>query len=501
MSFQQIGHRFKPRFDGFSRSTPLETDIPARLDRLPWSRFHVLVVVALGITWILDGLEVTVIGSLGPSLQRADTLALTPEGVGMASSAYVVGAVIGALLFGWMTDRLGRRQIFFLTLAFYIVGVGASACAWSLDSFALFRLITGLGIGGEYAAINSAIDELVPARLRGRVDLMVNGTFWAGAALGAVGSVVLLNNSVVPVSMAWRFSFGLGAILGVAVLFLRSYVPESPRWLMTHRRVEEAQRIVAEVEARCEKPEDGRQAPLPTVLIYPAGSFGLIEILRFMVVTYRMRTLYVLVLMVAQAFLYNAVFFTYGMVLTNYLAVPSGSVGWYILPLALGNLCGPLLLARWFDTIGRRRMIGGSYAVSGVLMFVVALAMNAHLMTALTQTLAWSAIFFFASAAASSAYLTASELFPLEMRALAIALFYAMGTLFGGAAAPAIFGHLIGTGSMSMLVVGYIFAAVLMLVAAGVAFIWGVDAENKSLEEIAPPLSSLRPQDVAAIRV
>lgn len=500
MSLRGIGQSLRPRFDGFSRSTPLETDIPARLDRLPWSRFHMLIVVALGITWILDGLEVTVIGSLGPSLQRADTLALSPEGVGMASSAYVTGAVIGALIFGWMTDRLGRRQIFFLTLTLYVIGVGASACAWSLDSFALFRLITGLGIGGEYAAINSAIDELVPARLRGRVDLMVNGTFWAGAAVGALGSVALLNNAIVPVSIAWRLSFAIGALLGFAVLFLRAYVPESPRWLMTHRRVEEAQRIVAEVESHCAEPEGGWNAPLPTVLIYPAGSFGLVEILRFMVTTYRARTLYVLVLMGAQAFLYNAVFFTYGMVLTHYLDVPSRSVGWYIFPLALGNLCGPLLLARWFDTIGRRRMIGGSYAISAVLMFGVAMAMDAHLLTALTQTLAWSTIFFFASAAASSAYLTASELFPLEMRALAIALFYALGTLFGGAAAPVIFGHLIGTGSLSMLTMGYVFAAILMLIASIVAFIWGVDAENKSLEEIAPPLSSLRPKESGAVR-
>lgn len=490
-----LKHSQSPPDMTLSRTAPIETDIPARLDRLPWSRFHMLVVVALGITWILDGLEVTVIGSLGPSLQRSDTLALTAEGVGEASSAYVTGAVIGALLFGWLTDQMGRKQIFFLTLGLYVIGVGASACAWSLDSFALFRLITGLGIGGEYAAINSAIDELVPARLRGRVDLMVNGTFWAGAALGAVGSIVLLNNSIIPVSMAWRLSFAVGAALGVVVLFLRAFVPESPRWLMTHRRVKEATEIVQEVESHCPEPVGGWSAPVPTVLIYPAGTFGPFDMIRFMLTNYLSRTIYVLVLMISQAFLYNAVFFTYGLVLTHYLSVSNQNVGWYILPLALGNLCGPLLLARWFDTIGRRRMIGTSYAIAGVLMLLVAMGMQAHLLTAFTQTLGWSVIFFFASAAASSAYLTASELFPLEMRAFAIAVFYALGTLFGGAAAPMLFGHLIGTGSIGMLVMGYVFAAALMIIASVVAFIMGVDAENKSLEEVAPPLSSFRPKD------
>ncbi|WP_317134978.1 MFS transporter [Brytella acorum] len=476
-----------------SRAAPLRTEIPARLDRLSWSRFHMIVVVALGITWILDGLEVTVIGSLGPVLQRHDTLGLTDEGVGLASSAYVTGAVLGALLFGWMTDRLGRRQIFFLTLALYILGVGFSAMSWNLPSFALGRFITGMGIGGEYAAINSAIDELVPARLRGRVDLMVNGTFWAGAAIGALGSVALMNNSMVSVAVGWRVAFVIGALLGTGVLLLRRYVPESPRWLMTHRRVAEAEAIVKDVESHCAEPEGGWNAPLRSVLIYPAGSFGLKDFLRYMVTTYRTRTFYVLTLMIAQAFLYNAVFFTYGLVLTEYLDVPARSVGLYILPLALGNLCGPMLLARWFDTIGRRVMIGSTYAISGTLMFLVALAMQAHLLTATTQTIAWSVIFFFASAAASSAYLTASELFPLEMRALAIALFYSLGTLFGGAAAPAIFGELIGTKSLSMLVLGYVFAALLMGFASFVAFKWGVDAENKSLEDIAPPLSGLQP--------
>ncbi|WP_099182760.1 MFS transporter, partial [Gluconobacter frateurii] len=334
------------------------------------------------------------------------------------------------------------------------------------------------------------IDELVPARLRGRVDLMVNGTFWAGAALGAVGSIALLNNHILPVSIAWRVSFAIGAMLGIVILFLRAFVPESPRWLMTHGRVQEAEAIVSRMEAH--SPELESNSALPKVLIYPAGVFMPLDMIRIMLQDYRGRTFYVLVLMIAQAFLYNAVFFTYGMVLTNYLAVPTGHVGWYILPLALGNLLGPFLLARWFDTIGRRRMIGTSYAISGLLMIVVAWTMHAHMLTALTQTLGWSAVFFFASAAASSAYLTASELFPLEMRAFAIAVFYALGTLFGGAAAPVLFGYLIETGSLDSVVGGYAFAAVLMLGASIVAWIFGVDAENKSLEEVAPPLSSFR---------
>ncbi|NVN01163.1 MFS transporter [Asaia spathodeae] len=448
-----------------------------------------LIVVALGITWILDGLEVTIIGSLAPSLQRGDTLGLSADGIGFASSSYVAGAVLGALVFGWMTDQLGRKQIFFLTLALYVVGVGASALSWNLTSFAVARFLTGMGIGGEYSAINSAIDELVPARLRGRVDVMVNGTFWAGAAFGAIGSVWLLNSAIIPVWLAWRVAFALGALLGVAVLFLRTFVPESPRWLMTHRRVEEANAIVSHVESHCVEPEGGWGQKLPTVLIYPAGVFSPAEMIRIMVQRYRGRSLYVLVLMISQAFLYNAVFFTYGMVLTKYHGVSPRAVGWYILPLAIGNLFGPLILARWFDTWGRRRMIGLSYAISGVLMMAVAYAMGVHALTAASQTLSWCCIFFFASAAASSAYLTASELFPLEMRAFAIAVFYAVGTLFGGVAAPVIFGHLIGTGRLSLLVMGYVVAAILMLIASAVAWIWGVDAENRSLEEVAPPLS------------
>ncbi|WP_246495176.1 MFS transporter [Ameyamaea chiangmaiensis] len=478
-----------PRGHRGPRAKPFRTAIPARLDRLPWSRFHMLVVAALGITWILDGLEVTIVGSIGPLLQRADTLALSAAQIGGAASAYVTGTVVGALLFGWMTDRIGRKQIFFLTLSLYIVGVGASALSWNFFSFILCRFITGLGIGGEYAAINSAIDELVPARVRGRVDLVVNGTFWAGAAIGAAASMGMLQSHAIGGAVAWRLLFFIGAVLGLAVIFMRAWVPESPRWLMTHGRIEEAERIVDEIEARCPNRPHGN-AGLPTVLIYPAGAFGLIEALTIMVTHYRARTAYVLVLMIAQAFLYNAVFFTYGMVLTHYDHVVESDVGLYIFPLAIGNLLGPILLGSLFDTVGRRRMICASYSLAGVMMLVMAWMFSAGSLSALTLTLAWSAIFFFASAAASSAYLTASEIFPVEMRALAIALFYALGTLFGGVAAPFLFGLLIGHGSLGALAFGYAMSAILMLMAALVAIVWGVDAEGRSLEDVAAPLSS-----------
>ncbi|OUJ16117.1 MFS transporter [Acetobacter sp. DsW_063] len=476
-------------------SQPLRTTIPARLDRLPWSRFHTLLVAALGVTWILDGLEVTIVGTLGPVLKRSDTLSLTDAQVGEAASAYVTGAVLGALGFGWATDRMGRRHIFVITLALYIIGVGLSGLSWNATSFMIFRMITGLGIGGEYAAINSAIDELVPARVRGRVDLFVNGTFWAGAALGAGASMGLLKSQLLPVPVVWRLLFVIGAILGMAVVVLRRWVPESPRWLMTHRRVAEAESVVEQIERRVRA--DGVEATamngiLPSVAIYPAGSFSLLDCLKVMIGDYRGRTAYVLVLMIAQAFLYNAVFFTYGLVLTRYGHVADEQVGLYIFPLALGNLLGPLLLGRFFDTVGRRRMIAISYGVSGLLMLAVSWLFGDNVLTAFTQTIFWSAIFFFASAAASAAYLTASEIFPLEMRALAIALFYAVGTLFGGVAAPTLFGRLIEAPGPAPLACGYLASAILMLAAAAVTLKWGVDAEGQSLEAVAPPLSSSR---------
>ncbi len=467
----------------------IETTIPARLDRLPWSRFHLLIVIALGITWVLDGLEVTIVGSIGPMLQDKRALGLTAQDIGALASAYIGGAVAGALIFGWLTDRFGRRVIFYITLALYIAGVLLSACAWNAMSLGLFRVLTGLGIGGEYAAINSAIDELIPARLRGRIGLIVNGSYWGGAAIGAAASLLLLGGRIVSPAIGWRLGFAIGGVLGLGVLLLRGFVPESPRWLVTHGRIEEAEKTVREVEQRVEQSGGGRLPPAHGHLtVHPKKVFGFGLILKSMLGQYRARAFLVLTLMVAQAFLFNAVFFTYGLVLSKAYHIAKSNVGLFILPLALGNLLGPTLLGYFFDTIGRRRMIAGTYTVAGLLLLATAWGFHAGIFTAWTQTAAWIAIFFFASAAASSAYLTVSEIFPLETRALAIALFYALGTLIGGVAAPLIFGKLIGE-SVAAVAYGYAGAAVLMLIAGGVEAWLGIDAEGKSLEEIAQPLS------------
>ena len=472
-------------------SGAIQTDIPARLDRLPWSRFHLLVIAALGVTWILDGLEVTIVGSLGPVLQSKETLGLSPQEVGTLASFYVVGAVSGALVFGWLTDRLGRKKIFYLTLSTYVLGVLLSACSWNFWSFAVFRFITGFGIGGEYAAINSAIDELMPARLRGRIDVMVNGSYWLGAAAGAAASIPLLSGAIVPLDWGWRLGFAIGGVLGIGVLFLRHLLPESPRWQVTHGKSEQAKLTIEEIETRVSHSGGGALPKAEgSLTIHPRESFGFGLIFGAMLGKHRGRSVLALVLMVAQAFLFNAVFFTYGLVLQHYEHVPDADIGLYILPLCLGNLMGPLVLGHFFDTIGRKKMIAGTYAVSGLLLMAVALLFGFGLLTALTQTLCWVGVFFFASAAASSAYLTASEIFPLETRALAIAVFYALGTLIGGAAAPSLFGVLIAAGSAWALSAGYAVAGVLML-AGAVMEIWlGIDAEGKSLEDIAEPLSA-----------
>ena len=468
----------------------VESDTAARLDRLPWGRFHTLVVVALGVTWILDGLEVTLAGALAGALKESLTLRFTNADVGLASSAYLAGAVMGALLFGWLTDRLGRKKLFFITVAVYMLATAATAFSWNVASFVLFRFITGAGIGGEYTAINSTIQELVPARVRGWTDLAINGSFWIGAALGAGGSIVLLDPANIDPNLGWRLAFLIGATLALVIFFMRFWVPESPRWLMTHGHAREADAVVVGIEERIRR--DGLTIPegdVPRVRLRVRRHTALGEVVRTLFVVHRGRTLVGLALMGAQAFFYNAIFFTYALILTDFYGIPAGQVGWYLLPFALGNFFGPLLLGRMFDTIGRRPMITATYAISGVLLAASGYAFMIGSLTAQTQTIAWMVIFFFASAAASSAYLTVSETFPLEIRALAIAFFYAIGTGIGGIIGPFLFGMLIDTGSRVSVFAGYLLGAVLMMIAAAVEWRWGVAAERKSLEAVARPLA------------
>ena len=470
----------------------IETDIPARLDRLPWSSWHWLIVVGLGATWILDGLEVTLAGALGGILTRPETLGLSETEVGASATAYLSGAVLGALLFGYATDRLGRKKLFFVTVGVYLTATALTAFAWNFWSYAFFRALTGAGIGGEYAAINSAIDELIPARVRGRVDLIINGSYWIGAALGSAATIILLDPHFLQASLGWRLVFGIGAVLGLVVMFFRRWIPESPRWLMVHGRESEAEEIVAKVEKTISPTGDATLvAKAPVLRIRARERTPFSEIWSTIAGRYRERSLLGFVLMVAQAFFYNAIFFTYALVLMRFYGVPAERVSAYLLPFALGNVLGPLLIGRLFDTIGRKPMIIATYAGAGILLALSGWLFHAGLLTAQTQTLAWTIIFFVASAAASSAYLTVSEIFPLEIRALAIAIFYSIGTLAGGVFAPLIFGALIGSGSKDALFGGYLLGAGLMILAALVEARIGVKAERKSLESIAAPLSTL----------
>jgi MFS family permease len=474
-----------------SETTTIRTAIPSRLDRLPWSRFHLLIIIALGVTWMLDGLEVTIVGAMGGVLQSADTLHLSSGQVGEVASCYVIGAVVGALAFGWLTDRFGRQKIFFATLGLYLVGVALTAFSWNFVSFAAFRLLTGAGIGGEYAAVNSAIDEMMPARLRGRLDLAINGTYWVGAAAGAAATLVLLDPHLLPVDLGWRLGFGLGALLAAGIILLRRFVPESPRWLVTHGHAKAAEAAMDEIETRAEETSKGRiSGPTKNLTIHARKSFGVSLIASVMLGEYRTRSCLVFVLMTAQAFLYNALFFTYALVLVHFYGVKQQSAGIYLLPLAAGNFLGPVVLGRLFDTIGRRLMIAATFGITGILLAISGYMFAIGLLDAFTQTAAWCVIFFFASTASSAAYLTASEIFPLEMRALAIAVFYALGTAAGGIIGPTLFGFLIDTNSRWMLFFGYLAAGGLMLLAAVVGAIFGVSAENQSLEDIAAPLSA-----------
>lgn len=469
---------------------PVSTNIPQRLDRLPWSRWHWLIVGALGVTWILDGLEVTVVGALGPVLTHPTTLNLTEAEVGLTASAYLAGSVGGAFLFSYLIDRQGRKRWFMLTLLVYLVATVLTAFSWDMWSFMVFRFLTGAGIGGEYSAINSAIDELIPASARGHTDLAINGSWWLGTAAGALLTIPLLNPAVIAENLGWRLCFILGGILGLAIILIRRYVPESPRWLMTHGRVREAEEIVAGIEQSVQRDEGVTSLPPPAGWITLHGrsplTFGIVA--RELFRTYPQRTVLGLTLMITQSFLYNAIFFTYALILSKFYGVPPSSIGLYILPFAISNFFGPLLLGRFFDTVGRKPMIVLTYGLSGLLLAITGYLFWRGYLTAVTQTIAWAVIFFFASAGASSAYLTVSEVFPMEIRAMAIAFFFVVGQ-GAGILAPWLFGHLIQSSSTSIFY-GNLVGAGFMIAGAVVALVYGVNAERQSLENIATPLSA-----------
>lgn len=467
----------------------VQSTIPARLDSLHWSRFHTLVVVALGITWILDGLAVTLAGNIAPALEKSPVLRFTTTDVGYTASAYLLGAVLGSLFFGWLTDRLGRKKLFFITLGTYLLGTICTAFAWDFWSFCLFRFLTGAGIGGEYSAINSTIQEFMPARYRGRVDLLINGSFWLGAAFGSGATILVFDPAIISMERGWRLSFFIGALLGFGVLFLRRLIPESPRWLLIHGRQAEAEASMRQIEtlARERMPDN---AALPAITFNVRSHTPLGEVFRSLLVEHRSRAMVGLALMAAQAFFYNAVFFGYAQFLIRFYGVSDASVGLYTLPFCIGNFLGPVILGPLFDTLGRRVMIAGTYILSGVLLAVTGWMFLNGMLTATTQTLAWIVIFFFASSAAGAAYLTVGESFPLEMRALAIAIFYALGTGLGGVIAPSLFSSIIEQGSRDTVFNFYLGTTAMMVAAGLIEAIWGVDAEGKGLEDIAAPLSA-----------
>ncbi len=473
-------------------STLITTNIPQRLDRLPWSRWHWLVVSALGVTWLLDGLEVSIVAALGPMLTHPDTLHLTQSQVGLTASAYLAGSVIGALLFSYLTDRQGRKKWFMITLALYLVATVLTAFSWDLMSFLFFRFLTGAGIGGEYAAINSAIDELIPARNRGRTDLAINGTWWLGSAAGALMTLLLLNPEIFPESIGWRICFVLGAVLGIAIIIVRRVIPESPRWLMTHGRVPDAEAIVSEIERHVLE-DRGPSLPDPhgTITVHSRPHATIATVAQELFRSYPRRTILGIGLMVTQSFMYNAVSFTYPLLLTKYYAVSSAEIGLYILPFALGNFLGPLLLGRLFDTIGRKPMISFTYGIAGILLGLMGYLFWAGSLTLSAHMLFWSSIFFFASAGASAAYLTVSEVFPMEIRAMAIAFFFIVAQ-GAGVVAPWLYGMLIETSAASVFY-GYLVGGGMMLLGAVIELWLGVKAEGQSLEQLAPPLSARPP--------
>lgn len=469
----------------------IETDIAARVDRLPWSRWHTRIIIALGTSWLLDGLEVTLVGSLSGVLESKNGLSLTDPQVTAAATTYLAGAVFGALLFGYLTDRLGRKKLFLVTLATYSIATICTAFSFNLLAFSIFRFFTGVGIGGEYAAINSAIDELIPSRVRGTVDLVVNGTFWVGASIGSVASVLLLGQHGPPLHLGWRLAFGIGGTLGLAVLLLRLAVPESPRWLMLRGREEEANRIVTDIEKKISD-QGGHLPPVEgdRLKIAVRDHTPWREIFSNMLGENRQRSLLALVLMVGQSFFFNAVFFTYGLVVKKFFHISDQQLPLQLLPFALGSFFGPLILGPLFDKVGRKPMIIATYGLAGIGLAAICYPFAHGMLTATTLNICFTIIFFVASSAASAAYLTVSEIFPLEIRAFAIAIFYALGTLVGGVGAPLLFGNLIATGSKTNVALGYVLGSALLILAALCEWWIGIEAAGKSLESVSKPLQS-----------
>jgi MFS family permease len=467
---------------------PVRSLIPVRMDQMPWSRFHWTVILGLGTAWILDGLEIQLVASAG----YAKTLGMSSAQVGLTSTIYLLGQVVGALVFGRLTDKLGRKKLFIVTLAIYLIGSGVAGLSTTVWFLYVFRFVAGMGIGGEYSAINSAIDELIPGKYRGRVDLAINGTYWAGAMLGAVGSFWLLDTERFSQNVGWRIAFFIGPVLGLIIIYLRRHIPESPRWMVTHGKSEEAEAIVAGIEAdvRAQGKELPRLDDSQAWWIKAHEGISPRQLAYVFFKLYPSRTFLGLTLMITQSFLYNAIFFTSSLVLQNFYGKTSSSAALYFFPFAAGNLLGPLLLGHLFDTVGRRRMIGGSYSLAAIVLFVSALLFKAGTLSAGTHTALWCLSFFFASAGASAGYLTVSEIFPLEVRGQAISYFFSIAQCFG-ALGPVIFGALIGEGTArGPLFWGYVMASAIMLFGGLVAFKFGVDAEGKALEDIAPPLSS-----------
>ena len=472
----------------------VESRIPTRMDRLPWARWHWLVIAALGITWILDGLEVTIVGNIAGILVEPDSgLNFTEAQVGLAGGIYIAGACTGALFFSYLTDRFGRKRMFLITLAVYLIFSFLTAFSWDFWSFVVFRFLAGTGIGGEYSAIYSAVDELIPARFRGQVALAISGSYWIGAMLGSGLAIILLNENIISQFYGWRVAFWLGAVLGICILLIRRYVPESPRWLLTHGRNEEAEETTDAIEEQVRQ-QTGRELPSvegPPIVVEQRESIGFGIIAKAMFKMYPKRTVLGLTLMSSQAFLYNAIFFTYALVLTRFYGIDASQVPYYIFPFALGNVLGPWILGRLFDTIGRVAMISGCYFISGALLAGTGYLFYLDILSAVTQTILWVIVFFFASAAASAGYLTVSEVFPMEIRAMAIALFYSIATALGGISGPVIFGQLIGTGNATNLFIAYLIGAGFMIFAAVVELLLGVRAEGQSLENVATPLTAI----------